>query len=156
IATSNGEDIAVDSVDRQSWRCDVVAGPLKVVCEFYAHDPSVRAAFLDDLRGFFNPTSLCLRIEGLEAARCIIRLEMPEDYGSWQAVTTLPALERGANGFGTYSAYNYWALVDYPVAMGRSVRRVEFAVAGVPHAFVLLGAVNEVDTQRLAEDLAVV
>lgn len=159
-ATSNGKRIGVTSVDRQSWRCDAdsgsLFGSLEVTCEFYAHDASVRAAFLDDLRGFFNPTSLCLRIEGLEAARCNMRLDMPEDYGSWQVVTTLPAREVEANGFGTYTADNYWALIDYPVAMGRAVRRVEFAVAGVPHAFVLLGAVNDVDTQRLAEDLAAI
>lgn len=155
-ATSNGTDVAVTAVDRQSWRCRADVGMLQVICEFHAHDPSVRAAFLDDLRGFFNPTSLCLRVAGLEAARCVVRLDMPQDYGSWQVVTTLPAERVEANGFGTYYAGNYWALVDYPVAMGRAVRRIDFAVAGVPHAFVLLGAVNEVDTQRLAEDLAVV
>ena len=32
--------------------------------EVYAFDTSVRTAFLDDRRGFFNGTSLCLRVRG--------------------------------------------------------------------------------------------
>ena len=36
--------------------------------EAYAFDTSVRTAFLDDRRGFFNTTSLCLRVHGREAA----------------------------------------------------------------------------------------
>lgn len=155
-AARDGQPLAVTPVDRQSWQCAAAPGALEVVCEFYARDESVRAAFLDDLRGFFNPTSLCLRIEGMEAARCDVRLDMPEGYGSWQVVTTLPAQSVEDNGFGAYSAESYWALIDHPVAMGRAVRRVDFQVAGVPHALVLLGAVNDVDTRRLAEDLAVV
>ncbi len=32
--------------------------------EVYAFDDSVRTAWLDAARGFFNGTSLCLRVEG--------------------------------------------------------------------------------------------
>src|SRR5699024_6861032 len=155
-AQLDGEPLPVTAVDRQSWTCDAAPGRLEVECEFHARDESVRAAFLDELQGFFNPTSLCLRIEGMEAARCDVHLEMPPEYGSWQVVTTLPAQQIEDNGFGTYSADSYWTLIDHPVAMGRTVRHIKFQVAGVPHAFVLLGAVNEVDTARLAEDLAVI
>src|SRR5699024_7015478 len=155
-ATCNGQTVPVVAHDRQSWHCEVAAGTLEVSCEFYARDTSVRAAFLDDLRAFFNPTPLCLRITGLEAARCEVQLPAPDGYGSWQVVTTLPASAVDEAGFGAYSASDYWQLLDHPVAMGRAVRRVEFQVAGVPHALVLLGAVNDIDSRRLAEDLAVI
>lgn len=155
-ARRDGQALALTPLDRQSWQCPAAPGTLEVDCEFHARDESVRAAYLDDLRGFFNPTSLCLRIEGMEHARCDLRLEMPAGYGSWQVVTTLPGQALADNGFGDYSADSYWTLIDHPVAMGRAVRRVDFQVAGVAHAFVLLGAVNDVDTHRLAEDLAVV
>jgi len=58
-----GQVCAVNAVDLSTWRIHAQAGQELEVCyEVYAFDPSVRAAFLDDHRGFFNATSLCVRI----------------------------------------------------------------------------------------------
>ena len=151
-AESDGEPIDVVSLDRQRWGCTPGGERLRVVCEFYARDESVRAAFLDDTRAFFNFTSLALRPAGRERDGCRVTLEAPAGIDDWQVVTTLAGEDIDSRGFGVYTADDYWALIDQPVAMGTAVEYVRFAVRGVPHAFVLLGN-HDADTQRLAADL---
>ncbi len=60
-------------VDKCSWQIDCLpeydanaALPLSIRYSIYALDESVRGAWLDAERGFFNPTCLCLRVEGKE------------------------------------------------------------------------------------------
>ncbi|GAB3671203.1 M61 family metallopeptidase [Salinisphaera aquimarina] len=154
-ARCDGEPIAVESVSRHAWACTPRTATLDVVCEFYARDESVRAAFLDDRRGFFNFTSLALRPEAMGNAPCRVRLAPPPGIDDWRVVTTLPATDVDANGFGVYSADSYWDLIDHPVAMGQAIERVDYSVRDVPHAFVLLGS-HDADTRRLATDLAAI
>jgi predicted metalloprotease with PDZ domain len=50
---------------KSSWEVACKAGqPLQLAYTVYANDASVRTAWLDASRGFFNGTSLCLRAEG--------------------------------------------------------------------------------------------
>ena len=58
--------LKVKQLDKASWavECDN-QHPLEVSYEVYALDNSVRSAWLDSSRGFFNPTSLCLMTQGL-------------------------------------------------------------------------------------------
>jgi len=152
-AESNGEAVPVQSIDRQRWQCTPIGDRLIVTCEFYARDESVRAAFLDDTRGFFNFTSLALRPTGREHETCRVTLEPPVAIDGWQVATTLPVVDVDTRGFGAYAADNYWSLIDQPVAMGAAIEYLRFEVRGVAHAFVLLGS-HDADTQRLAADLA--
>lgn len=152
-AESGGEAIHVRLVDRQRWQCTPASDRLTVACEFYARDESVRAAFLDDTRGFFNFTSLALRPTGREDDACRLTLDPPGGISDWQVATTLPAADVDARGFGAYETDSYWSLIDQPVAMGTAIEYVRFEVRGVLHAFVLLGS-HDADTQRLAADLA--
>ncbi|MES1923681.1 PDZ domain-containing protein [Salinisphaera sp. T31B1] len=154
-AYCDGGAVAVDPVSRQAWTCTPSGTRLTVICEFHARDESVRAAFLDDRRGFFNFTSLALRAEAMGNAPCAVTIEPPTGIDDWQLVTTLAAESVDARGFGRYVAASYWDLIDHPVAMGRAIERVDFEVRGVPHAFVLLGH-HDADTRRLAVDLAAV
>lgn len=151
-AESGGEAIHVRPVDRQRWQCTPASDRLTVACEFYARDESVRAAFLDDTRGFFNFTSLALRPTGREDDACRVTLDPPGGISDWQVATTLPAADVDARGFGAYETDSYWSLIDQPVAMGTAIEYVRFEVRAVPHAFALLGS-HDADTQRLAADL---
>jgi len=58
--------LQVEQLDKASWAvaCDDQSA-LEVSYEVYALDNSVRSAWLDSSRGFFNPTSLCLMAQGL-------------------------------------------------------------------------------------------
>ena len=54
-----------EQLDKHSWQIDCAPGkPLVLRYEVCAYDNSVRTAWLDADRGFFNGTSLCLRVEG--------------------------------------------------------------------------------------------
>lgn len=154
-AESAGQSLTVTEQDRQTWVCTPGGDRVTVCCEFYARDASVRAAFLDDTRGFFNFTSLALRPVGQEHLACRVRLAPPAGIDNWRLVTTLTAEDADSHGFGDYYADNYWDLVDHPVAMGAQIERVGFEVQDVLHAFVLLGT-HDADTGVLARDLAAV
>ena len=65
-AESNGAAVALTKLDKHSWRAAPTAGPLSVHYEVYAWDLSVRAAHLDQTHGFFNGTSVFLRVQGQE------------------------------------------------------------------------------------------
>ena len=62
-ATQGGEPVALRQLDKHTWQASAQTDqPLSFTYEVYAFDASVRTAFLDSTRGFFNATSLCLRV----------------------------------------------------------------------------------------------
>ena len=142
--------IALEQLDKASWAA-VCAGPGKLAVSYlvYAFDTSVRAAFLGAQRGFFNATSLCLRVEGRahEPQQLTLR-GLPR---GWQVATTLPAVSSGAQRTGSYEAADYDELVDHPFELGKFWRG-SFSARGVPHEFVVTGALPDFDTAQLLAD----
>ncbi|MCH8178528.1 MAG: M61 family metallopeptidase [Proteobacteria bacterium] len=140
----------VTPLDKASWEVETEGrGALTVRYEVYAFDTSVRAAFLDAQRGFFNGTSLFLQAEGFEDQPQRVTLAgLPR---GWQVATALPAVKVNAQGVGVYEAPDHDALIDHPVAMG-TFWRGEFTVRGVRHEFVVSGATADLDGERLLAD----
>ena len=146
-AEQGGRAVEVVPRDKASWVLRCTAGvPLVMRYRVHAFDPSVRAAWLDDTRGFWNGTSTCLRVEGREASPH--RLAIVGRPDGWQVATSLPV-----SADGTYEAPDYDTLVDHPVEIGRHWRG-GFETAGVPHAFVVAGALPDFDGERLLADSA--
>jgi predicted metalloprotease with PDZ domain len=144
-AQQGGRACRVEQVDKTTWQvaCDGAA-PLSVSYDVYAFDTSVRAAFLDARRGFFNGTSMFLRAEGREAEPHLLQVgTLPR---GWEVATALP----GA-GSRRYETGGYDELVDHPVELGRFWRG-EFSAAGVPHEFIVAGALPSFDGERLLKD----
>ena len=142
--------VPLEQIDKATWlaRCDG-SGVLTVSYLVYAFDTSVRAAFLDGDRGFFNGTGVCLRVEGSEAlAHRIELLDLPS---GWQVGTALRPVEVDAAGGGTYQANDYDELVDHPVELGRFWRG-SFTAGGVPHDYIVAGALPDFDGARLLVD----
>jgi len=137
-------------IDKTTWSVECSGrNPLVVSYLVYAFDTSVRTAFLDARRGFFNGTSVFLRVEGREDEHHAMELRgLPE---GWQVATAMPAISVDANGWGSYRADNYDALVDHPVELG-SFWRGRFTAHGVPHEFVVSGALPDFDGERLLAD----
>jgi predicted metalloprotease with PDZ domain len=64
-ARQDGKPVAIQQLDKATWQIDCMpSSPLVLAYEVYAFDNSVRTAWLDSQRGFFNGTSLCLRVHG--------------------------------------------------------------------------------------------
>ena len=139
-------------LDKCSWqiRC-APARPLVLVYEVYANDASVRTAMLNELRGFFNGTSLCLRVEGQENKLHALEVVSPKALPGWSLATGLPPHKVSKSGFGTYHADSYDALVDAPVEMG-AFWSGSFKACGVPHRFVVAGAAPSFDGDKLLAD----
>ena len=152
-ARTDGQAIPVQQTRKNQWVVEVLPNTrlLEVRYTVYAFDPSVRTAFLDTTRGFFNPTSLCLRVVGREQSCHQIEVVSPPDQKDWQLATALPALKTSRKGFGTYEAAHYDELADNPFELG-TFWSGSFEVRGVPHRFVVSGAPAGFDGERLLRD----
>ncbi len=68
-AKQGRRSLPITQQDKCSWAMACKSGqPLVLSYEVYAFDHSVRTAWLDSQRGFFNGTSLGLRVHGQEHA----------------------------------------------------------------------------------------
>jgi len=154
-ARQGGKALAPRQLDKHRWQVDCQGGkPLELRYEVYACDASVRTAWLDATRGFFNGTSLCLRPEGLADQPCTLEIIAPEnvaDSAHWSCATGLFHLELDDRGFGTYRADDYDTLVDCPVEMG-PFWSARFTACGVPHRIVVAGAPASFNGKRLVAD----
>ena len=151
-ATQAGAAVAVGQIDKCTWELAAdPARPLDVVYEVYALDNSVRAAWLDPHRGFFNGTSLFLQVHGQEDQPHALELALPRACRQWQLATGLDPVRTTANGFGHYQAADYDTLVDSPVEMGAFWQGI-FRVRGVPHTLVVAGAPPSFDGEKLLAD----
>lgn len=152
-----GQPVAIERLDKRSFRCAPVAGALTLDYRVYAYDESVRKAWLDPRRGFFNGSSLFYCPVGREPGPFEVVLARPQDAAGadWRVATTLTAVQVDAAGFGLYRASDYEELIDHPVEMGAH-RQLDFDVDGVPHALVLAGRVDELDEARLRADLTAI
>ncbi|HEV7912817.1 MAG TPA: PDZ domain-containing protein [Albitalea sp.] len=149
-ARQGARELQPVQLDKTSWQVDCDGRSALVLSyQVYAFDTSVRTAFLDARRGFFNGTSLCLAVEGREDEPH--RLELKSLPRDWEVATALPALKVDDAGRGTYEAANYDELVDHPVELG-SFWRGRFKAQGVPHEFVVAGALPDFDGDRLLAD----
>ncbi len=144
--------LPVEQLDKCSWQIPCApAKPLVLSYEVYANDNSVRTAWLDAQRGFFNGTSLCLKVEGQEKAPHALELPTPKAVTGWSVATGLTAQKINKQGFGTYVAADYDELVDCPVEMG-PFWSGSFSARGVPHRLVVAGAAPGFDGDRLLAD----
>jgi predicted metalloprotease with PDZ domain len=152
-ASSNNQPIEVIKTDKDSWKCAPCKSGLKIEYTIYAWDLSVRTAHLDTSHGFFNGTSVFLRVHNKENEPCKVTISKPagEQYTDWKVATSMRRLDAPLHNFGTYWATDYDELTDHPVEMGL-FSLVTFTVAGVPHDIVLTGQ-HKADMQRLCHDL---
>lgn len=153
-AESAGQDVALVKLDKHSWRAARVDGPLTLHYEVYAWDLSVRAAHLDQAHGFFNGTSVFLRVAGQEALAHQVDIQRPGDPAArnWRVATAMKELGAKRYGFGTYVAADYDELIDHPVEMGE-FELATFKAHGIPHDIVITGRVPNLDMARLQADL---
>lgn len=152
-AERDGIALPIERLDKSSFRVLATAGLLTLSYCVYAYDESVRKAYLDTRRGFFNFSSLVYCPQGFEQAVFEARIEKPrlEAAQGWQVATALVAVDTDATGFGRYTAAGYETLIDSPVEMA-AFQRIDFTAGGLPHTLTLSGRVDA-DHARLARDI---
>ena len=156
-AESNGKKVAIEKLDKHTWRTARCNGALTLRYDVYAWDLSVRTAHLDQTHGFFNGTSVFLRAAGYEDIPHVVDIRRPEGdvYRGWRVATSMPELKAKRYGFGTYIAADYDELIDHPVEMGNFALS-SFDACGVPHDIVITGQVPNLDMARMGRDLKAV
>jgi predicted metalloprotease with PDZ domain len=152
-ARSGRREVPIVKLDKNTWVAEPCAGPLSIEYEVYAFDLSVRGAYLDTVRGFFNGTCVFLRVHGAEERSHKVDIRSPRGsrYRNWRIATAMGRDGAKAYGFGKYVAANYDELIDHPVEMGE-FSLTTFRAGGVPHDIVISGQHNA-DMKRLARDL---
>ena len=153
-SVSTKKKLPLERIDNDQWRLPKINSAVEVVTTVYAFDSSVRAAYLDTERGFFNASSLCLAVKGQENLPCSLAIAAPESgfTDHWSVQTALRAAKTNGLGFGFYLAQNYDDLLDQPVAMGE-FQTIRWESNGVPHSMAIQGCINPVDAKRLTQDL---
>jgi len=152
-AESGGRPIAIEQADKSSWWCRGAEGDLVVTAQIYALDLSVRGAFLDDRRGFFNGTSLFLMAQDRAHEPVELVLEPPSDprCADWRVATAMRTVAVDERGFGRYRADDYDELIDHPFEIS-AFEEAAFEAGGVPHRLVVAGRFDS-DLERVAADL---
>ena len=144
--------LAARQTDKATWVVDCVPGqPLVVHYEVYAFDNSVRTAWLDATRGFFNGTSLCLEVEGQQDQPHVLELVATESIAHWSVATGATAQKVNRLGFGSYTSPDYDTLVDCPFEIG-PFWSGSFTACGISHRFVVAGAPPSFDGTKLLAD----
>jgi len=126
---------------------------LTVTIQVYALDLSVRGAYLDATRSFFNGTCIFLSVHGREEEPVELVVDAPTDTRCdlWRIATTMPSAEIDSRGFGSYRVADYDDLIDHPFEISDHAV-VEFQARGVRHQLIVAGR-HEADLERVAEDL---
>ena len=152
-AESDGSAVDLEKVSKSTWRCANEGAELTVTAEVFGLERSVRGAYLDSRRAYFNGACLFLAPEGREADPVELILERPEDprASGWRVATAMRAVEVDADGFGRYSAENFDELIDHPFEIG-NFEEVEFQADRVPHRLVIAGR-QQTDMDRIGADL---
>lgn len=148
--------LALRKLDKQTWQVPSCDGALVVDYRVYAFDLSVRSAYLDQTRAYFNGTSLFLRVPGRVDGPWELGLVRPDGlaYGNWRVATALPASQVDKSGFGLYAGVGYERLIDCPVEIG-VFDRGEFSVDGKPHLFTVSDG-GRFDMSRICRDMGAV
>ena len=151
---SNSRTIALERIDNDRWRLPKNTDAVEIFTTVYAFDSSVRAAYLDTERAFFNASSLCFTVKGQEHLPCSLAILAPEATFAdhWSVQTSMAVAKTDSRGFGFYLAQNYDDLLDHPVAMGE-FQVVQWQSCGTAHRMAIQGCANPIDTKRLADDL---
>jgi predicted metalloprotease with PDZ domain len=153
-AQSGGKTITVEQTQKNAWLVAAARRTRTISYTVYAFDQSVRTAWLDEDRGFFNGSSLFLYSDETRNAAHSVTIDKPADKRcvKWTLSSTLTPINTSANGFGQYRADNYDELIDKPVTMGL-LQTLRFKAHGTPHEIVTTGMRSEFDGKRLLGDV---
>jgi predicted metalloprotease with PDZ domain len=155
-ASQDGSSCAITQLDKCTWQIASTAGqPLHISYEVYAFDNSVRTSWLDAQRGFFNPTSLCLRVQGHDALTHSVALHAINSEALCAVSTpaiALKGIKKSLSGnLGNYAFDDYDHLADTPFEIGKFWHG-SFQVRGVTHELAVSGALASFDGDRLLAD----
>lgn len=149
---AQGDSLTVAKTSHNVWRCQTKGGSVTLRLTVYALDESVRGAWLDTRRAWFNGPCLFVRPLNRPDTEARLTIEPPAaPFDAWQVATAMAPIATDDRGYGEYRAADYDELLDHPVVIG-DFDRIEYEAGGVPHSLVIVGS-HDADLERVADDL---
>lgn len=153
-----GKPVAITKKDKTTWCANAkTKEELVLVYEVFAFDESVRGAYLDACRGFFNPAAILMQPTGihekivLNIVRC--DAEQPTMCDTWKIATSLKrARSTERFGWGLYEAKDYDELYDSPVELS-NFEALTFKAHGTRHDIIINGEAANFDANQLMHDV---
>ncbi|MBV2089900.1 MAG: PDZ domain-containing protein [Candidatus Thiodiazotropha sp. (ex Ctena orbiculata)] len=152
-ANAGGEPLTLSKLDKQSWQVESAKQALTINYQIYAWELTVRSAHFDNTHAYFNGPALFLAVRGQELMPCRLEIVAPKfkPQKEWRVAFSLKPEQIDEQGFGTYQADDYEALIDCPGEIGNHSES-RFEVAGCSHRFVVSG-VKRFDHEKLCSHL---
>ena len=151
------KELEMPKLDKDSWSIQTHGKPITLYYQVYARDQSVRAAYLDQFRAFFNGTSLFIRIHGLESNDHTVTITKPrwlDKTSNWRVASSMDKVQVDRSGFGDYTSPSYDALIDHPFEISEFIKST-FVVEGVPHDVIVTGC-PQANLRRICSDLRLI
>lgn len=137
--------------DKSSWRIEARRGDrVTMRYRYYAGVLDAGSSFLDPDEAYFNPSNLCMMVEGLRGEPAILIVHTP---ASWIVETQLPlisATESDGQTEHRFEARDYDYLVDSPVIAAPCMTHHAFDESGATIHLVFRGA-DGVETAQYVE-----
>lgn len=147
----DGRLLQIQKTEKNKWQLfNTDFELITVEYDVYAYDLSVRGAYVDQNRLYFNPACTCLGLEGQEHAAVEVEIFLPDELKHFQLATGL-ASRTLVKGRYTLEAENYAQLIDAPIELAEQTR-FSFQAGGIEHEFVLSGQ-HSMNAQRMQQDL---
>lgn len=144
-ATANGCPLSWQKADSDTWIIASQGQATILEYDIYAYDLSVRGAYLDDTRFFFNHCCVCLDIVHLSTQKRTIDIETIDNWSIFTALN-----QEGV----FYIAEDYAQQIDCPVESAERYLHHTFTAGGVEHEMIFTGSLSdEIDTQAMAQHL---
>ena len=144
-AEAGGNPLKLSKINKNTWQTVPTQEKITVIYSIYAKELSVRTAYLDAQRAFFNGSNVFLAVKNQESQSCSINIEHLQTLKELNIATTFQKNDQ------FYYAENYLDLIDHPVEIS-SFESVDFIAANIPHQIVISGQTN-VDLNKLAHDV---
>ncbi|GHE88415.1 M61 family metallopeptidase [Thalassotalea profundi] len=152
VKDSQNNPLELHKKDKQSWQVTATDEKLSIHYQVFAFDLSVRTAYLDNQRGFFNGSSTFLAIKELLNVPCELTIHTVAQQETWRVATGMTRSSSTEKyQFGQYQAANYDELIDCPVAIG-DFDAFEFDVNGIRHHMVFTSK-HYGDRERIVKDV---
>lgn len=148
-ARQAGKPVKVNKIASHIWQVENTAEALEIEYVVYAFEHSIRGAYADNTRVFFDGARVFLAVEGQTQSPHHLQLEVP--IPDWQIATSMA---RASHSYPAFLAEDYEDLIDHPIQMGLFETH-SFAVQNVPHYLHLQGR-HYGDITRLIRDVKLV
>lgn len=156
----NKHSCSIKKVSKDTWAVSTgrKSGELTLIYEVHAFDTSVRGAYLDSCRGFFNPGAVFMRVIGQDNQPVQVNItscdsELNSSSLTWKVGTSLPRAEgTECFGWGLYTASNYDNLLDYPVELS-DFMTLSFTLRGAKHSVIINSTPANFDSKRFLKDI---